>query len=183
MRISKFYFQLFISIHLAFLNANACEKGLIQLNHQNFYILPNTLVYTKLQVVEVELLQDSFCNKYIFFLPNNSLNKNKNNVITFYNSIDLKIKPAKKTKINLNPKSINCNNSSNSLSTLGLSNKLCVVPISNTDYKFNSKDILLLMVVLLINNIQPKKTYKNQALGLVLQNTIPFFNKPPPFLL
>ena len=138
--IIKFYLQLFIFLHLAFLYANASEKGLILFDQQNFYVSPNTIVYSKLQVVEIELLQDSICNKYIVFVPKDTLNINENTEKNSNKNIDLKLKRTIKSKNTAKQTFIHSNNSSNSLSTLGLSNKLCVVPISNPDFKYTIKD-------------------------------------------
>ncbi|MFY7810798.1 MAG: hypothetical protein ACOVQ2_03605 [Flavobacterium sp.] len=167
---------------MAFLYANASEKGLILFNQQNFYVSPNTLVYSKLQVVKIELLQDSICNNYIVFVPKDTLTTNENIEKNSYKIIDLDIKRTIKPKKTAKQKFIHCNNSSNSFFILGLSNKICVVPISNSDFKYITKEILVLLVTQPIQNIQPQFTYKNPTLGLFLQNTNPFYNKPPPIV-
>jgi len=178
----KYYLHLFIYLQFAFIYANAGDKGLITFNNQYIYVSPNTLLYSELQVVEMEILQDNICSSVFVFLPKNTLKTKESTAKIFNKTSELKLQHAIKLKNKSKQTFIHSNNSSNSLSILRTSNKLCVVPISNTDFKFNSKETNVVLVTQPIKNIQKQNKYKNPTLGLFLQNTTPVYNKPPPFI-
>lgn len=68
----------------------------------------------------------------------------------------------------------------NNFTTLGIANKLSTMP--------NVLNHWAVAVLLVTKNHQPTtknyqpttETYRNPTLGLALQNTTPFYNKPPP---
>jgi hypothetical protein len=178
----KYYLHLFIYLQFAFIYANASDNSRMLFNNQYIYVSPNTQVYTELRVLEIEYLQDNICYNVFVFLPKNTLNTTKNTAKTLNKTAEFKIQLTKKLKNKAKQIFVNSYSSSNSLFNLRTSNKLCVIPISNIDFKYISKENVIVWVTQTIKNIQQQKTYENPTLGLFLQNTTPVFNKPPPFI-
>ncbi len=173
----KYYLHLFIYLQFAFIYANASDNSRILFNNQYLYVAPNTQVYRELRVLEIEYLQDNICYNIFVFLPKNILNTAK----TLKKTAELKTQLSKKFKNKAKQMFINGYSFINKSFNLKTSIKLCVIPISNIDFKFISKENVVVWVTQPIKNIQLQKTYEKPTNWLFLQKNRPVYYIPPPY--